>query len=144
MKLFLPGSLWLLLIGLLVPAPASRGEPSDKLFDVYALIQQADRAEAHNDFNTASNKYRAALSLLYDIKYESPGWNPTVVEFRIKNCLEHYKALRAKRGLPSLPALETATKPATPPPPPVAAPVAVPPAPPPGVTAPQPPPAGAP
>jgi len=71
-------------------------DQGDRYLGAYFLIQEADEAEASNDVVNASAKLDGAVKILTEIQAESPDWNPTLVNFRLKFCADHLAAMAPK------------------------------------------------
>src|SRR5690242_14851133 len=63
-------------------------EPDDRFVRLYALIQQADALKKGGRDDQARQKYLEARAGLESLRKEYPGWNESVVEFRLKYIAE--------------------------------------------------------
>jgi len=75
-------------------------DAGDRFFAAYMLIQQGDTAEAKGDWATARVKFSAALTILNEIKTQSPAWHTDLVAFRSQYCADHIAAVQAKAPVP--------------------------------------------
>ena len=105
-------------------------DPGDQFLDAYFLIQEGDAADNNNDWVKADSKFKAALDILREIKSQNPDWNPHIIEFRVKYCIDHLETLKPKLSVAPSPHPPAPTSPATSAPAPaapliVSAPVAV-------------------
>ena len=72
--------LWVLLAAVALRAV----EPDDRFVRLYTLIQQADALKKGGRDDQARQKYLEARAGLESLRKEYPGWNESVVEFRLK------------------------------------------------------------
>jgi tetratricopeptide (TPR) repeat protein len=63
-------------------------EPNDRFVRIYTLIQQADALSESGHNDPARQKYLEAQGELESLRKENPGWNESVVEFRLKYVTE--------------------------------------------------------
>lgn len=63
-------------------------EPDDRFVRLYTLIQQADALKKGGRDDQARQKYLEARAGLESLRKEYPGWNESVVEFRLKYITE--------------------------------------------------------
>ncbi len=90
-KFFLP-----ILLGLLLVARTAQADTADDFLQAYFLIQDADAAEKGNDSSRAIDKYNSSLKILRKIKKDAPDWNPNIIDFRSKYCIDHITKLGGK------------------------------------------------
>src|SRR5579862_5680549 len=90
------GILSVVAVCLLAVAPAKAADPGSRYADAFVLIEQGRTAEEQSDFATASQKYQESLGILHGIQSDSPDWNAQMVEYRVKDCQEHYDKIKAK------------------------------------------------
>ena len=76
--------LWVLLAAVALRAV----EPDDRFVRIYTLIQQADALKKGGREDQARQKYVEARGELESLRKEYPGWNESVVEFRLKYIAE--------------------------------------------------------
>ncbi len=74
------------------PLLAAEG-PNDHFVRIYNLIQQADALAESGQSDPARQKYLEAQTELKTLRKASPGWNETVVEFRLKYVAEKLEPL---------------------------------------------------
>lgn len=76
-----------LLLGMMVLT--AHAEPADDFLKAYFLLQDGDTAERGGESAKAIEKYSAALKILRTIKRRSPDWNPNIIAYRTKYCMDH-------------------------------------------------------
>src|SRR5689334_836715 len=59
-------------------------EPADQFVRIYELIQQADALTDSGHTDLARQKYLEAQSELVSLRKAHPGWNDSVVDFRLQ------------------------------------------------------------
>jgi len=111
-------------------------DPADQFLNAYLLVQEGDAAERQSAWTNANAKYTAALSILSEISTNNPDWNPHIIEFRTKYCVDHLNSLKDKPVAPA-PAPGAPTPTPVPTPAPVTAAPAPTPAPTPAIVTPQ-------
>lgn len=62
---------------------------ADEFLKAYFLIQDADASEKTGDVTLAIDKYQSALEILRTIKKTYPDWDPKIVGYRLKYCIDH-------------------------------------------------------
>src|SRR5438105_4648424 len=66
-----------------------KAEPADEFLKAYFLIQEGDAAEKGQDWPKAIEKFSAASKVLRDIRKSQADWNPNIINYRQKYCVEH-------------------------------------------------------
>src|SRR6266705_5663235 len=90
----------ILFSGLLV----ARGEcPEDRYVQVYNLIQEADALNESGQGREAAFKYFEAQKALKTLQTEYPGWNGTVVNFRLSYIASKLEPLAQKLPVTNAP-----------------------------------------
>jgi tetratricopeptide (TPR) repeat protein len=72
------------------------GDPGDGFLEAYFLIQDGDAAEHQADWAKADAKFSAALSILSQIRQQTPDWNPHITDFRTRYCNQHLASIKPK------------------------------------------------
>src|SRR5579863_8015764 len=67
----------------LLPAAGAGESPDDQYFNIYLVIQEADKLADQRHFAEALAKYTEAQTDLKNLKEQHPDWSPTVVNFRL-------------------------------------------------------------
>ncbi len=99
--------------------------PGERFLDAFFLIQDGDAAQAKSNWQTAADKYAAALKILQEIQAQAPDWNTRLLEYRTHYCTDHLAEITPKLPPPAPPAQEVApavTAPEAAAPPPAVAP----------------------
>lgn len=104
---------WILRLIVLMAMVVSCGlqaQNSDAVFiRAYRQIQDAENWEKSGDYGRAIELYRSALSTLRQLEQASPGWNPKVVDYRIRYAREKLDLLEKQIA----PAAQEETSPET-------------------------------
>ena len=83
-----------MLLGLAFFATAGHAQdPADDFLKAYFLLQDGDTAKKAGEKDKAIEKYNGALDVLKKIQIENPDWNPNIINFRIKYCMENVTGL---------------------------------------------------
>src|SRR3989344_4312326 len=84
----------LMLLGLAFFATTGHAQdPADDFLKAYFLLQDGDTAKKAGEKDKAIEKYNGALDVLKKIQIENPDWNPNIINFRIKYCMENVTGL---------------------------------------------------
>ena len=70
-------------------------ETQEKYLGIYAIIQEADRLQAKGEYPKAQEKFQTAWQLLQALQRENPGWEPTIVKYRLRYCQTKLGELQA-------------------------------------------------
>src|SRR5213082_3009080 len=84
----------------LAPArlPAQSDDPSEVFLKAYMTSQQGEKLEHDNQFKAALAKFRAAGSLLDEVRKAHAEWQPAIVEYRSRKISESILRVQSKVG----------------------------------------------
>lgn len=89
MNLPLRSFLWAFAVaGLLWPGEAGAADPSEIFLQAYQNCQTAEKLETNGNPAAAAERLRAAIKLLKQIERTDPGWQPLVVQYRLRKAQE--------------------------------------------------------
>ena len=71
-------------------------DPGPQYANAFILLQDGQAAEQNSDWGAAFQKYNSAIEILRGIRKDAPGWNPHVVEYRLKDINDKLEAVRGK------------------------------------------------
>lgn len=90
-------SAWLgIVLGLIVPAAAWAASPDAEYVTIYQMIQEGDHLAERDQADSARDRYEMARERLRQLREDSPSWNPSVVEFRLKYLAERLAGLESQ------------------------------------------------
>lgn len=106
-----PAAIFLLfIVGCTLGATAQEEDPSEIFLKAYMTAQQGEKFEQDKQFKAALGKFRAADSLLKDLRKSHANWQPAIVEYResqiveaIERINQHLPAAQRLRSTPSVP-----------------------------------------
>jgi Flp pilus assembly protein TadD len=84
-------------------APAAT-DPADIFLNAYFVIQDGDDAAKASQHEKACEKFKQALEILKDLQKSNPGWNPHIVDYRLKYCSNKIAEICPKVPPPPAPA----------------------------------------
>ena len=109
----------LLVAFLLLAGWANAQTPDDQYVEIYHVIQKASTLEANNEITPALAAYREAQTALARFQKGYPGWNPSIVGFRLTYLASKVETLSAQitaQTAPTAPVTKPApTQPGVPP-----------------------------
>ena len=73
-----------ILVGVLLGSLLRAAEPDEQFVRIFALIQEADGLAEGGHKDLAAQKYREAQGSLIAFRKAHPGWNESVVDYRLK------------------------------------------------------------
>ena len=83
---------------LVAPVLAQTDDPSEVFLKAYMTSQQGEKLERDNQFSAALLKFRAAGSLLDDLRKSHADWQPAIVEYRARKIGESILRVQGKAG----------------------------------------------
>src|SRR3954466_13257210 len=84
-----------------LPLRAQTEDPSEVFLKAYMTSQQGEKLEHENQFKPALTKFRAAGSLLDDLRKAHADWQPAIVEYRARKIGESITRVQTKIGTKS-------------------------------------------
>lgn len=78
--------------------PVLGATPQSKFFEIYITTQEAEQFENNGDLKGALQRYRKIHERLTQLKEENPNWEPSVVNYRLKNVGEIVAELEFRTG----------------------------------------------
>ncbi len=88
----------LLFLGGALQLPAQTEDPSEVFLKAYMTSQQGEKLESDNQYRAAMEKFRAAGSLLEDLRKKHAPWQPAIVEYRARKIGESILRVQGKIG----------------------------------------------
>src|SRR3954447_25739496 len=80
---------------------AQTDDPSEAFLKAYMTSQQGEKLEHDNQFKAALAKFRAAGSLLDEVRKTHAEWQPAIVEYRARKISESILRVQGKIGTQS-------------------------------------------
>jgi Flp pilus assembly protein TadD len=96
---------WLLVGAILLMATPLRAaeDPADKFLQAFFQIQEAERSAKRDDYTRALARFENALQILNEIRATNPGWNPHIIEYRLKYCADNIAELQRQQMMAAPP-----------------------------------------